>query len=44
MPLLNEDFIVDLDTSGAKQNVIGRMTLSWIRYKWSKQNQMLFLI
>lgn len=32
------------DTSGANQNVIGKMTLSWIRYKWSKQNQMLLLI
>lgn len=32
------------DTSGANQNGIIKMTLSWIRYKWSKQNQMLLLI
>lgn len=63
MSLLNEDLIVGLDTSvakqnviaqgklycgwdtsGANQNVIGKMTLSWIRYKRSKQNQMLLLI
>lgn len=31
MSMLNEDFIVGLDTSVAKQNVIGKMTLSWIR-------------